>query len=183
MKRVVFLVCILFVSLEAYKYNEFLLKTQADLVPKILLLDKDLRRKIENNTITLAIIYETNDEERAKLLQKFLQKKYHKKLFDLNFRIKLIDIEDFIKNPQNVTALYLLKLTPQHLKQLRAIIQKRGLYTFVYDKDDLQYGFLFSIDLQKRPIIFANKEVIKEGFDFLPQLYTLIRFMNEKEPL
>lgn len=179
----IFLVCVLIVSIKAYKYNEFLLKTQVDLVPKILLLDKDLRKKIINNTITLAIVYETNDEERAKLLQKFLQRKYHKKLFDLNFHIKLINVDDFIKNPQNVTALYLLKLTPQHLKQLRAIIQKRGLYTFVYDKDDLRYGFLFSIDLQKRPIIFANKEVLKKGFHFLPQLYTLVRFMHERKPL
>ena len=183
MKRLILVLSFVLVSAHAYKYNDFLLKVQLDLVPKILLLDKDFNKKIKGKTVTLAIVYEPYDEDIAKMIQQFLKRKYQGRLFDYNFQIKLVEAQKFIQNPDNFTAFYILKLTQQHLAKIRDIIKKMGRYTFVYDRDDLRHGFLFSIDLQRRPVIFANKRVLKKSFDFLPQLYTLVRFVDEKRPL
>ncbi|WP_281950691.1 hypothetical protein [Nitrosophilus kaiyonis] len=178
MKKVVAILFLLNLSLFAYKYNEFLIKTQAALLPKIMLLDKKFANKTVDSKVKIAIIFNENDINTAFLLKTFITNYYGSDFENYMLVIKLKKVEDFLNSKEKYSAIYLLKLSEDNYQKIYKKIKNSNIYSFVYDKDDLKYGFLFSIDLEEKPIIFMNKKAINKNFDFIEQLYTLVRLID-----
>lgn len=83
MKKLIFL-CIIFVNLAyGYSYNDILLKAQASIFPKVMLLDKKLDTKLVGGKIIYTIAYEQSDYNTALEVNK---------LIDKNIMVTLINI-------------------------------------------------------------------------------------------
>lgn len=178
MKRILILFIILNSYLFAYKYNEFLLKTQCILFPKILLLDKKIDEKTVNGKIKIAIIFEKEDLNTALFIKSLISSYYDSRLENYKLEIDVVPVDEFIRKNGSYSSLYFLKISKEKIENIKKTLKKGKIVTFVYDKNDLKYGFLFSIDLEKNPIIYINKKAINQNFDFIPQLYQLVRLVD-----
>ena len=63
----------------SYNYNQFLLRVQATIFPKIVLLDQDIEKKISGNTVNISIVSKVDDIHVAHQLSELLVDKYGKK--------------------------------------------------------------------------------------------------------
>jgi len=179
MKRAVLLIFFIKILLCAYSYNEFLIKTQISIIPKLLLLDKKLGIKTYNGTIKIAILFEKEDYITAFYIKNLIKEKFDSKLGRFKLEIIPVKIEDFLNQEKiNYTSIYILKSSSEKILKISEKIAGLGIESFTYDKNDLKYGFLFSIDLEKVPIIYMNKEAINKNFDFIPYLYQLVRLVG-----
>ena len=61
-------------------YDPLLLRTQASIFPKIILLDRDIESKISENEIIISIVHTENDHADATILKKLMEKKLHSAL-------------------------------------------------------------------------------------------------------
>jgi len=166
-------------SLWAYQYNSFLLKTQADLYPKILLFDKKLDEKIDDGVIDFAIIYEGVDRFTAQTLAKKINERYPK-VDRFALRARAVNVWRYLADKKrSVDALYVLKLSKSSCKKVAKKAIKSQTVTFVYDLEDLRCGFLVGIDIEREVHIYLNKKVLLEGqYDFVEDFYLMVRFVE-----
>ena len=177
MKKLVLLFFILTASLYGYTYNETLLKAQAAVFPKILLLDKKINNKLINNKIVLIIAYEESDNITATNLQNILLKRYKNTLSNYTFETKTVEFSKISKDTQ-ATAIYALN-SQRYIKGLSEISASNGIITFTYDINNLKSGIMFSLVLEKNTALYINKENFKTNkIDFVNSLYEIVKFIN-----
>ncbi len=148
-------------SIFALTINDSLLKVHATLVPKIYLMDYKFKDKLQNNTITIAIMYEANEYRDAKELQKKIQNKYKN-------GIKSYKIEATLVNYRNIQTARanIYYLLPSKSKEIKSVVKKaasENALTFSYLKDDLKYGVMISLNVSKKIKPLLNLKAIKEN--------------------
>ncbi|WP_187648244.1 hypothetical protein [Nitrosophilus labii] len=179
MKRVVIIIFLTNILLFAYSYDDFLLKTQAKIYPKLILLDKKIDKKLIDGKIQVGIVYDNDDFFTALLIKKLIKSMYGNKLDGYSFKIIPINMLNILNEKLNIFSyLYILKSIPDRLKTLSLYVKKYRIVTFTYDKNDLQYGFLFSINLEKKPILYMNRKALEKEFDFVPSLFQIVRLID-----
>ena len=178
MRRVLVFLILINISLFAYKYNDFLIKADAKIFPKIILLDKYMKNKIVNGSIKIAILYEENDLNTAIVLKSAIFDTNRRKLENYKLEVDLVNIKDFLNDDIKYNAIFILKTSCENFEQIAKKISNTGIVSFVYDKNDLEKGFLFSIDIENKPIIYMNKKALNKNFDFIPELYQLVRLID-----
>lgn len=155
------------------EYDEFLLQTQLSLLPKIALLEKS--HVAQKDSIDIVIVHDHDDEETARYAAAFLEKKFHGKIgkFQLNVFVSSFDR---CCPPTKSSIVYCLNGSEAQLARVRSYAQKSGSITAVYDSESLKNGFLFSVILEKTPVVLMNKKTLKEQqFDFPQNLYAIVR--------
>jgi hypothetical protein len=179
MKRIVLLFLIFQGVASAYSYNVLLLKAQAAIFPKIVLLDKKLNEKLINGKIVFTILYEENDLFAASEVRELMIENYGKMLENHPFEIKMIEYSNVSAQLQS-TAVFLLN-SERDMRQLASRDMAKEVITFVYDIADLKKGFLFSMVIEKSTVIYLNKEVLQHtDVDFVDALYQIVRITNGK---
>jgi hypothetical protein len=177
MKKFVLLFLIFQGIASAYSYNALLLKAQAAVFPKMLLLDKKLSEKLINGKIVMTIVYEEHDLFSALELKKLMIDNYGETLEKYPFEIKMIEYSD-VSAQMRSTALFLLN-SERDLSQLASRAMANGVITFVYSNADLRKGFLFSLVIEKSTVIYLNKRVLQHlDVDFVDALYQIVRITN-----
>ncbi len=164
MKTIFFLIFFA-VSLFGSNLNESLLKVHATLVPKIYLMDYDFHKKIINNTITIAIIYKKIDYPSAKELQALMKSRYKKGIKSYKIQPVLVRYADVATAEANIYYLF-----PSAKKQIQKVIKKasdNNALTFSYKEDDLKYGIMISLSIEKKVKPLLNLEAIKANSIFL----------------
>jgi len=179
MKKALLFILLTKIFLFAYKYNDFLLRTQSTLIPKILLLDKKIYNK--QSIINIAIIFDENDLHTAFFIKSLIMEYYANRLENFKLKVTPILADEFVNKKEKFDCVYILKIPKEKLIKINKKIKKMKIESFTYDKNDLKYGFLFSIDIEKDLIIFMNKKALNKNFDFFPQLYQMVRFINNAE--
>ncbi len=171
----IFILSILFmISLNASKYDTFLLRTQASIFPKIILLDKAIAGKTQNNEITLAIHYDTADLEDAQNLQKLIQTNYYGELGSYRFTTQLHPYGS--KIPSSVTAHILLKGSAAQQQHITAMARQSRQITFAYDYKDFSNQILISLLVKEKTYIYLNKEALSHyGLKFIPVFYKIVK--------
>jgi len=174
------LLCLFFVhSLYAYVYNDLLLKTQATIFPKIILLDQNLVDKLHNNTVTLAIVYEKEDFYIAQNIQKLIEKHYNSLLDEYKFHVILLDISKIKNFNEKVTAFYVLHLSENNVTEVSQLAAEKDIITFSYDLENLQKGLLFSVTIEQAPTFYLNKKnLYPENVNFVPPLLQMVKFID-----
>ena len=178
--RIVLLFHLTILYLFAYQYNPFLLKTQVKLYPKIILFEKKLAHK-KDGTVELGIVYDPIDRYTAIKIFKELRSNY-KMIGKERFIPKLLKVRDFLTDKNRVDAIYVLKFPRQTAKRVAKKALENSILSFVYDVEDLRYGFVIGVDIQKDLVIYLNKKAFLKGhFEFVDSFFQMVRFVEDAD--
>lgn len=177
MKKIIFLLITLVNFVYGYNYNDVLLKAQASIFPKIMLLDKKLDEKLVDGKIVYTIVYDKDDYNTALNIRKFINEK-HKGHFDkYEYTINLVKFSDFSMETE-ASAIYALN-SETSIKKVAQITKQKGIVAFSYDIKNLNNGLLFSLMLEKATVLYIKKEnLFTQKIDFVDSLYQIVRFID-----
>jgi hypothetical protein len=157
----------------ADSYNEFLMETQLSLLPKIALLEKSAFAS--KDVVDIVIVYNHEDEEAAKYAVNFLERKFQGKIGKYPMRVNMSTFDKCCP-PYKASLVYCLNGRESQLNKVQNYIKTTKSVAAVYDIGNLRGSFLFSVALEKTPVILMNKKALKDvQFEFPQTLYTIVR--------
>lgn len=159
--KYILLIFLLVQSAFSLSINESLLKIHAVLVPKIYLMDYNFKEKLKDNSITIAILYDSSSYRSAVLLKDKIETKYHQKIESYKIKTVLLPYSKATKSYANLY--YLFPTTTENIKTVISQAQQLKALTFSYSKSDLKDGIMLSLEVGKkvRPII--NLRAVKSN--------------------
>ena len=160
-----------------YNYNSLLLKAQASIFPKIILLDKKLDNKLIDGKIIYTIVYDDSDYDTAVEVSEFIDAK-HKGHFDnYIYKINLVKFSD-VSNETEATVIYALN-SKSSIIRIADIAKEKGIVTFSYSMENLRKGLLFSLIIEKSTVLYLNKEnLYTQEVDFVDSLLQMVKFLD-----
>jgi hypothetical protein len=178
MKKIL-LLCLTLVNLAfGYNYDEVLLKAQASIFPKIILLDKKIEDKLIDGKIVYTIIYDATDSLTALSVKGFIEKNFKGYLDAYEYKINLVEFATFSKQTE-ATAIYVLNLR-EDIADIADIAREKGIISFSYDIDNLNKGLMFSLLIEKSTVLYLGKEnLYTNKIDFVDALLQMLRFVDK----
>ena len=180
MKKLILLLLLLNNLLYSYNYDELLLKAQASIFPKIMLLDKKIEEKLINGKVIYTIVYDKEDYYTAQKIGKLIDIS-HKGQFDqYTYKINLVESSK-ISTKTQASAIYALN-SSKNIKKIADVAKEKGIVAFSYDISNLKNGFLFSLMLEKSTILYLNKEnLYTKNIDFVDILFQIVKFIDKND--
>ena len=169
---------LLLVSLAyGYEYSDVLLKAQASIFPKIMLLDKKIEDKLINGQIVYTIAYDQDDYNTAVEIRKFIDINHEGHFDEYSYKINLVEFSD-ISVKTEASAIYVLN-SDKNIKKVAQIAREKGIVAFSYDINNLKKGLLFSLMLEKSTVLYLNKEnLYSQKVDFIDSLLQMVKFIK-----
>lgn len=160
-----------------FNYNNVLLNAQVSIFPRILLLDKEIEKKLVDSKIVFTVVYENRDRDAALDIAKKIDESY-KGMFDkYEYIVNLVKFSE-LTNDTRATAFYTLN-SSKSIEKVSNIAKEKGIIAFAYDTDNLKEGLLFSLMFEKSTVLYLNKEsLLANKIDFVDSLYQIVRFMD-----
>ncbi len=178
MKKMIFLYLTLVNLLYANNYNDVLLRAQASIFPKIILLDKKLEDKLIDGKIVYTIVYTKSDYQIALETGKSIDANYNGHFDKYQYKINLVEFSDLSKETQ-ASAIYALN-SNTNIKKLAKIAREKGIVSFSYDLENLKQGLLFSLSLEKSTVLYLNKKNLDtKEVDFVDSLLQMVKFIDK----
>ncbi|WP_428739568.1 hypothetical protein, partial [Sulfurimonas sp.] len=175
------LLCFVFVNFVfAHSYDDVLLKAQAAIFPKIILLDKKLDNKLINGKIVYTIVYDASDVLTAKSIKEFIDKKFDGHLGVYKYTINLVEVDNFsVETP--TSAVYILNLQ-KDIQKIADIANVKGIISFSYDINNLKKGLMFSLVIEKSTVLYLTKEnLYTKKVVFVDALLQMVRFIEKND--
>lgn len=168
------------VPLFGFSYNPLLLRAQASIFPKVLLLVKEPKKLLVEGNIVFAIVYESEDKEPASELKRLMEEQYKGSIEGYPFKVILIQ---YSKLDEKLECSALLALhSDNHIGFPVKLAIKKKIVTFVEDAAYLKEGYLFSLNLERATVIYMNKPMLPYyGIEFSDTLYHVVRFFDENK--
>ena len=178
MKKILFLYLALVNIVFGYNYDDVVLKAQASIFPKIILLDKKIDNKLIDGKIVYTIVYDKTDYTTAQSIEKFIDKNFQGHLDIYDYKINLVDFTNF-SDKTEASAIYVLNLK-EHIEDIASIAKQRGLISFSYDINNLKKGLMFSLVIEKSTVLYLKKEnLYTKKIDFVDALLQMVRFVDK----
>ena len=176
----VFLFFILFVqSLFGYNYDNILLKADSSIFPKIMLMDKKIKNKFIDYKIIYTIVYDERDYETALHVKKDIENIFKDYIDKYPYEVDLVEFSHLSLNTK-ASAFYVLKSSTDNIKKAANIARKKGIISFSYDINNLKYGLLFSLIIEKTTLLYLNKEYLHtNSIDFVDFLLQTVKFIDK----
>lgn len=175
-----FFIFMLFVqSLFGYSYDDLLLKADAAIFPKIMLMDKKIKNKLIDNKIIYVIVYNKDDYEIALHEKEYIENSFKKHMGSYPYKIDLVTFSHLSFNTK-ASAFYVLKSSIDNIKKAANIARKKEIISFSYDVNNLKHGLLFSLVIENSTILYLNKEYLHtKKIDFVDYLLSMARFIDK----
>lgn len=178
MKKILFLYLALVSLAFGYNYDDLVLKAQASIFPKIILLDKKIDSKLIDGKIVYTIIYDKTDYPTALSIEKFIDKNFQGHLDTYEYKINLVDFANFSETTE-ASAIYVLNLK-EHIETIATIAMRKGIISFSYDINNLKRGLMFSLVIEKSTVLYLKKEnLYTKKVDFVDALLQMVRFVDQ----
>lgn len=178
MMRTALLLFILVNLAYGYTYNRLLLKAQASIFPKMIMLDKKIKNKLVDGKIVYTIVYEKNDYYTALEIGEFIESNNKQDKSGYHYKINLVEFSEFSDETQT-TAVYALN-SDKYIQKVAQSAIKKGIISFTYDISNLKQGILFSLMLEKSTVLYLNKEDLDtKKIDFVDSLYQIVNFVEK----
>jgi len=178
MKKIILLYFTLLSFAFGYNYDEIVLKAQASIFPKILLLDKKIEDKLVNGEIVYTIIYDKTDYHTALSIEKFINNNFNGRLDKYNYKINLVDVSNF-SNQMETSAIYVLNLE-EHIQKIASVAKEKGIISFSYDINNLRRGLMFSLVIEKSTVLYLEKDnLFTTKIDFVDALLQMVQFIEK----
>ncbi|QSZ42314.1 hypothetical protein GJV85_09405 [Sulfurimonas aquatica] len=171
------LLLLLTLSLQVFalEYNSLTLRAQADIFPKIILLDKAIQEKASNdNILTLAIIHSTDEKDDALNFKNMIEKKFNAKLGSYIFQIVLHNSDE--SQLRDASSYYFLSLKGSNKQEILKKAMSTNKICFSYDSKDFTNQSLISLILKEKTYIYLNKSALTHyGIKFVPIFYKIVK--------
>jgi hypothetical protein len=178
MKKILFLYLTLINIVFGYNYDEIVLKAQASIFPKIILLDKKIEDKLIDGKIVYTIIYDKTDHITAQSIEEFINKNFQGQLDKYQYKINLVEFSEFSPGTE-ASAIYVLNLK-EHVEKIAIIAREKGIISFSYDINNLRKGLMFSLVIEKSTVLYLEKEnLYTKKVDFVDALLQMVRFVEK----
>jgi len=178
MKKIFFLYLTLLNIAFGYNYDDLVLKAQASIFPKIILLDKKIEDKLIDGKIVYTIVYDKTDYHTVLSIEKFINKNFKGQLDTYDYKINLVNFTNFSAQTE-ASAIYVLNLT-EHIEKIAAIAREKGIISFSYDINNLKRGLMFSLVIEKSTVLYLEKEnLYTKKIDFVDALLQMVRFVEK----
>lgn len=160
-------------------YDPFLLETQLSLLPKIVLLEKNIVFSNKKSPMKVLIVYDRGDEDTAAYCAKILMNKFDGQLNGHPI-VVTTRLFDKLNSSQTYHFIYALKASVSQLKKVNSAVGSSGAVTALYDADKLSDdGILLSIQMERTPIILINAKALREHrFSFPDSLLEIARIIQ-----
>lgn len=166
------------VPVDAAEYDQLLLKTQASIFPKIILLDKDIETKIASNEIVISIIHSINDHVTAVTLKNLMEESYKENLGNKKLIIRLIDFDKF-EETDVATAYFIMQGSSKIHEKVTAHAAKNKRVCFSYNYKDFENNALISLLIKEKTYVYLNKSAIHDyDIKFLPLFYKIVKVLE-----
>ncbi len=162
--------------------NNSLLDIHATIMPKVLLLEHGIEKKIKDRKIHITIAYEDNNYKDMKFLKTSIKSKYPKGISGYKIDIDLINYNNFKKCKQNTNILYIFPSSEKNIKTLIKEYKKCHAITFASVKKYLKLDAMISIDVGKKVKPIVNLNAVKtSGISFKPVLLSISKVYQEEQ--
>ncbi|XPV69842.1 MAG: hypothetical protein ACNI25_04535 [Halarcobacter sp.] len=178
MKKIVFLYLILISIAFGYNYDDVVLKAQASIFPKVILLDKKIEDKLIDGKIVYTIVYDKTDYITALSIKEFINKNFQGHLDTYDYKVNLVDFRDFTLETKT-SAIYVLNLS-KNVEEIANIANEKGIISFSYDINNLKKGLMFSLVIEKSTVLYLKKEILlTKKIDFVDALLQMVQFVEK----
>lgn len=158
--------------------DPLLMRAQAAIFPKIILLDKDLGEKTAANVVVIKIVHASTDRESALEMRRLIEKEYQNNLGGNPLRVETVMFDEF-EGREPATA-YILMSGPAALHQ-KITQYASGLrrLVFSYDYKDMKNNALVSLMMKEKTYIYLNKGAMQQyDVRFLPLFYKIVKVLE-----
>ena len=165
-------------SLTFADHDPLLLKAQATIYPKIVMLDKDLEDKIKEDTIVIAIVTEKGGHDSAVAMKNLIDQEYKSNLGEKNLTIRTQFFEEF-NNEDPATAYILIGGAIDDHYKVTQYASTHNRVAFSYDYKDIKNNFLVSLFVKEKTYIYLNKKALVDyDIKFLPLFYKIVKVLE-----
>ncbi len=162
----------------AYDYDPLLMRAQASIFPKIILLDKELDRKVMLDQIVIHVVYGRHEKNVAMDIKALIQNQYENNLGKRRLKVDLISFDMFHESDV-ATAYFILKGARDQRDQVTEFAAKQQRLVFSYDYKDFESNALVSVLMKEKTYIYLNKSAIHDyGIKFLPLFYKIVKVIE-----
>ena len=153
------LILLLFAAnLTAFNVDPLLLKAQASIFPKILLLDKDISTKLIDQKLSLNIVYTDRESKVAQKFKLMIEDEYKSNPGALELEVRLTNIEKF-RQDETASAYYVFNASSSEIKEVINYASKAHRICFGYNYKDFENNVLVSLFVKEKTYIYLNKQV------------------------
>jgi len=174
------LLLLLFLSIElmALSIDPLLLKAQASIFPKIMLLDNDISIKTTDKKLVFSIIHTDSERKIAQKLKELIDNEYANKLGELNLETRLSNIKDF-DGKEDAAAYYIFDASSAKMKDVVSHAELTHRICFGYNYKDFDKNVLVSLFLKEKTYIYLNKSALQEyQIKFTPIFYRIAKVVE-----
>lgn len=174
------IILFLFISLVLYGagYDPLLIRAQASMFPKIILLDKEIANKTVDGTIAFHIVYSPEEYSQAKEFKKMVETQYKGRLGEFRLNAELISADD-ISLSHHATAYMLFDISGNKTRALVHSAAKNHRICFAYHYKDFDNNVLISLLVKEKTYIYLNKAALKDyEINFIPVFYKIVKVIE-----
>jgi len=165
-------------GVNAYDYDPLLMRAQATIFPKIILLDKDINEKHDDGNIAIVILHAKQESAVAENLKGLIFLKYMNHLGKNKLTVETVDFDSFDQE-KVATAYFLLKGTNEIHEKITSHAASKKRLVFSYDYKDFTNNALISILMKEKTYIYLNKQAIHSyDINFLPLFYKIVKVIE-----
>lgn len=162
----------------AFDYDPLLMRAQASIFPKIILLDKDLENKINNNEVIIEVLHSAHEKNAALKIKELIEKQYKNNLGKSKLTVKFRDFESF-DGAGEITAYIMLRGTRESHNKVTSFAASQQRLVFSYDHKDFENNSLISMLMKEKTYIYLNKPAIHDyDIKFLPLFYKIVKVIE-----
>jgi hypothetical protein len=162
----------------ANTYDHLLLRAEASIFPKIVLLDKHLDKKSADDIVSISIIHTEKDAYIAQQLLSSIKDKYGDNLGNKKLLVTLNSFNDIDKNSP-ATAYIVLQGSGKKLKKAISFASSNNRIVFSYSYTDFKHNALISLHVKEKTYIYLNKSAVQlYDIKFLPVFYKLTKIIE-----
>ena len=175
---ILFLLMILARMILAAEYDPLLLRAQASIFPKIVMLDKQIEDKTINNEVVLSIVSTKEDIPFAELFRRLIEEKYKHNIGDRKLTVL---VNDFESNDYEsaATTYILLEGSASLLEKVVSHAANNKRIVFSYNYDDFRNKALISLFVKEKTYVYLNRaELHNYDIKFTPVFYKIVKIIE-----
>jgi hypothetical protein len=163
MQRLFALVLTLATLASAQSYNEHILKIEANIIPRIILMDYKFEEKMVEGSLAIIIVHTPTDLAAAQKIQKLLEEKYPEGIKNFPLTIRLVPYKQMLESAPKATLYYLMNNDAESIKAVIGRSRKNNILTFSHDAINLRYGAHVSLRIDKKIVPYINPASLRQS--------------------
>lgn len=158
--------------------DPLLLRAQATIFPKIILLDKDLGEKTVASAVLVRIVHPAAERGEAMEMRRMIEAEYRNALGGNPLRVDTVSFDEFDER-EAATAYILLSGPAAAQQKVTQHAAAQGRLVFSCDYKDMRHNALVSLLMKEKTYIYLNKNAMAGyGIRFQPLFYKIVKVLE-----